>query len=135
MTARGIWCVAFATALAMTAPTVVAQKAVPTPRYAFSVQIEGLAAGNYIAVTGIAIETEVSEVREGGSNDVRKVPGRTKFTNITLRRAYAANRDLYDWAVSNVKGKVARRDVTVSLLDNKGSVAAKWTFLRAWPVK
>ena len=111
------------------------QKGTPAPRYTFSVQIEGLAAAVYAEVSGISIDTEVTEVREGGANDVRKVPGRTKFSNITLRRAFTGNRDLYDWAVANVSGKMPRRGVTVTIIDAKGATVAKWSFARAWPVK
>jgi phage tail-like protein len=115
--------------------TLEAQKAAATPRYTFTIQIDGLAAAGYTEVSGIAIETEVTELREGGSNDVRKLPGRTKFSNVTLRRGYTGNHDLYDWAASNVTGKLVRRNVSITISDVKGTVVAKWNLSRAWPVK
>jgi phage tail-like protein len=103
--------------------------------YQFTVEIEGLNVGAFREVSGIGIETEVTEVREGGSNDVHKLPGRIKFPNVTLKRGFTGSRELYDWAASHATGKGVRRSVTITLMDLKGATTASWTLNRAFPVK
>jgi phage tail-like protein len=104
-------------------------------RYQFTVQIEGLTLGAFREVTGLGVETEVIELREGGSRQVRKVPGVSKFPNVTLKRGITGSTDLYDWAVANLGGKDVRRSVTITVSDTNGVAIATWTLNRAWPVK
>ena len=86
-------------------------------------------------MSGIAIETEVTEVREGGSNEIRKVPGRVKFPNVTLKRGFTSSRDLYDWSISHLTGKGVRKSVTITVSDVKGVPIATFALNRAFPVK
>jgi phage tail-like protein len=101
----------------------------------FKVEIDGIASGFFTNVSGLGVVNETTEVREGGSNDVRLLPGRTKFPLLELKRRATGARDLYDWTVSNLAGKLVRRTVVVSMLDAKATAVAKWTFKGAWPVK
>ena len=110
-------------------------KGVGQSPYQFTVQIEGLTAGVFREVTGIGVETEVIELREGGSKEVRKVPGVSKFPNVTLKRGITGSSDLHDWALANLAGKDVRRSVTITLSDTNGVTVAAWTLNRAWPVK
>jgi len=101
----------------------------------FKVEIDGIASALFTSVTGIGVINETTEAREGGSNDVRLLPGRTKFPTLELRRRATGARDLYDWAISNLAGKMVRRTVVVSMLNPQAKAVATWTFTRAWPVK
>jgi phage tail-like protein len=101
----------------------------------FKVEIDGIASNTFFAVNGIGLVNEVTEVREGGSNDVRLLPGRAKFPVLELKRRATGARDLFDWASSNLAGKIVRKTVVVSMLNEKMAVIAKWTFKGAWPVK
>jgi phage tail-like protein len=111
------------------------QKGSGNSSYVFAVKIDGLAAGAFREVRGLGVETEITELREGGSNEVRKVPGRVKFPNVTLNRGLTGSRELFEWATSNLNGKGVRRSVTITVSDPKGSVIAEWILNRAFPAK
>lgn len=102
----------------------------------FTVQIEGLATGAFVEVSGLGTETEVVEFRDGGSNDVRKLPGRTKWPPVVLKRVFTGDRALYDWATANATtGNVVKRSVLVSVNDAQGQPIARYHLEHAWPSK
>jgi phage tail-like protein len=101
----------------------------------FTVQIEGLTAGTFVEVSGLGVETEVVEYREGGSNDVRKLPGRTKWPSIVLKRGFTGDRTLYDWATMNATGNVVKRSVMVTVNNAQGQPVARYHLENAWPSK
>lgn len=108
----------------------------PRPGYSFAVEIEGIQAGRFREVTGLGIETEVIEFRDGGSNEVRKLPGRTKYPNITLKRGFTGNSALFDWAMTHLRtGSVTRTTIFVSMHDAGGAEIARWKLEGAWPVR
>ena len=102
----------------------------------FIVQIEGMATGVFAEVSGIGIETEVLEFRDGGSSDVRKLPGRTKWPPIVLKRAFTEDTALYDWATMNAAtGNVVKRSVIVTILDPNDKPIRRFHLENAWPAK
>jgi phage tail-like protein len=106
------------------------------PRYSFTVEIEGTAAGMFREVTGLSVETEVVEYRDGSTNDIRKLPGRTLWPNIVLKRGFTGNTELYDWAMTYLRtGTVVRRSGSIIMYDQSGNQVTRWNFENAWPVK
>lgn len=101
----------------------------------FSVEIDGVTAAVFREVSGLGLETELVEMREGSGGGIRKVPGLMKFPNIVLKRGYTGNNELYDWAASRTdRGDVTRRSVSITLTSGRRQIA-RWTVHRAWPVK
>jgi phage tail-like protein len=97
-------------------------------------------AGTFREVSGLDSESEVSEQRsvdEGGNPVVRKVPGATKWSNITLKRGVDENLDLWEWrqAVHREGAEAARADGTIELVDYDGMPVATYRFRQGWPVK
>ena len=82
-------------------------------------------------------EIEVIEYREGSdrSNTARKLPGRAKYSNVTLKRGITGNTELYQWWTSVRDGQVERRNVTITLLDEQRQPVLRWLLRNAWPVK
>jgi phage tail-like protein len=106
------------------------------PRYTFTVEIEGTAAGMFREVSGLSVETEVVEYRDGSTNDIRKLPGRTTWPDIVLKRGFTGNTELYDWAMTYLRtGAVVRRSGSIIMSDQSGNQIARWNFHNAWPVK
>lgn len=61
---------------------------------------------------------DVIEYRNGDEDTtVRKLPGLKKFTNITLKRGYTDNKDLWNWRKTVMDGKMERRSGSVVLLN------------------
>ena len=93
-------------------------------------------------VSGIQEEMLLEEIEEGGVNDyVHKLPKRTKFSNLVLKRALSTvPSKIAQWAddaILNYSFKLC--DVNVSLLkvvDGTNSEQIKaWEFKGAYPVK
>ena len=79
--------------------------------YRFWVEIDGLTEGAFSECTGLQVETEVFEWEEGGLNQFKyRLPGRMKFTNLTLKRGIATA-DLWKWYAEGVEGKIQRRKI------------------------
>ncbi len=109
----------------------------PMPKFHFQVEWAGDKIG-FTEVSGLDISNEVIEYREGSSSAYTKIkqPGQRKFSNITMKRGiFKGNNKFYDWFNTISMNTVERRDLTLSLLDEKSNPVVTWTIMRAWPVK
>jgi phage tail-like protein len=85
----------------------------------FWIEIQGLVVASFVECSGLRIETEVQEYAEGGRNDVvYKLPVRTKYSNITLKRGWTASRDLWNWYQEVVSGTIKPRDCSIVMCEN-----------------
>jgi phage tail-like protein len=68
---------------------------------------------------------------------MKKIPGRMKWNNITLKRGITGNMDMWKWREKVEKGKVteARLNGSVTMHDQDGTAIARWNFINAWPSK
>lgn len=78
---------------------------------------------------------EVIEYRQGNSFNTLKLPGRVKFSNITLRRGVTQDNELYNWWKQTRDGNLQRRSGSVILLDETRQEVKRWNFFEAWPVR
>ena len=107
------------------------------PKYHFVVNWGGARTG-FSEVTGLGIETEVIEYREGNDPNAhtRKMPGLRKFSNITLKRGIVkGDSDFFKWINTQQMSTVERRDITISLLDETHAPIMTWKVRSAFPVK
>ncbi len=118
------------------------QYAVADPFFAakFWVEIAGLTSAYFTECSGLSAETEVTEYAEGGLNDyVHKLPTRTRYTNITLRRGWVETDDLWQWYSSVIAGQIQTKPVSIILYENKvegtAQPKARWDLIQAYPVK
>src|SRR5207247_9334111 len=72
--------------------------------------------------------------REGRAlrSNVRKLPGLRKYTNLTLKRGYTTNRELWDWYMNIVNGVSDRRNVTIVLKNEQRQPVLRWHADEAW---
>ena len=103
--------------------------------YNFKVEIEGVTTGAFKAVDGLDSETEVIEYQDGEDLVLRKRPGRTKYSNIVLKRGYVNNDELWKWRKQVIEGKVERKSGSIILLDDAGQEVMRYNFFEAWPCK
>jgi phage tail-like protein len=105
-------------------------------KYYFTVELEGLAVGGFREVSGLSAETEVVEFRDGSDNLIRKLPGRTKWPDIVLKKGFTGSTELFDWAMTLARtGTVVRRSGSIVMYDQSHTEIARWRFENAWPVK
>ncbi len=114
----------------------------PSPSFRFQVEIQGLTVAHFSECSGIEFEQETFDYKEGGLNSrVHRLPGRFKFSNLTLKKGIAVDgQPLWDWVSSVVQaadsGQVTTHAVTVTLYDAGGkSKVRAWGFQEAYPVK
>jgi phage tail-like protein len=114
------------------------QRVDPFGSFDFLVEIGGIARAFFAEASGLDSTIDVVEYREGGDNPTtRKLPGRTKYSNIVLKHGTTTDRELFDWHQQWVKGDSAaqRQTGSIVLLDRQGVERVRWNFSNAWPVK
>lgn len=102
----------------------------------FFVEINNVQEAFFSECSGLQVETETYDLKEGGVNDyVERLPGRTKVSNLVLKRGVTSSNELWKWFVKTMTGKIERQNVTVVLYSADGQRLAQWTFNEAYPVK
>lgn len=107
----------------------------------FLVEIEDIAGdassvvGGFSQVSGLLSQSEVVEHRVGSSSTVMRIPGKTRFGNIVLRKGCTVSGDLYQWRRRIEEGEEDRRSGSVILLDGQMREKARWNFFEAWPCR
>ena len=93
--------------------------------------------GLFKSVSGLEVETEVVDFKEGGVNDMtHKLVGGTKFKNIVLKRGFSGNEFANWWKQWQApSAKPQRVSGTIEQLDTQGGVKAAWQFVGGWPCK
>ena len=113
--------------------------AYPLPKFHFLVKWDPGVRVGFTEVTGLDMQIEAIEYREGNSPEYSKIkmPGMRKFSNITLKRGtVAGDSDFYKWVQNiNLDAAVERRDLTISLLDETHAPVMSWKAKQAFPVK
>jgi phage tail-like protein len=109
----------------------------PLPVFHFQVEWGGTKVG-FAEVTGLNIETQLIEYRDGASPVYSsiKMPGIPKYGNITLKRGImAADNEFFAWLNTTSLNKVERRNLTISLLNENHEPVMSWKARNAFPVK
>jgi phage tail-like protein len=109
----------------------------PLPKFHFRVEWGGSKIG-FTEVTGLNIENEMIEYRDGSSPEYHKVkmPGLQKFGNITLKRGmFNGDNEFFQWLNTVSLSKVERRDVSIALLNENHEPVYLWRVKNAFPVK
>ena len=61
-----------------------------------------------------------------------QAPGLRKFPNITLKRGYTTNRELWDWYRNIANGISDRRNGSIILMNEAHQDVLRWNFENAW---
>jgi len=114
-----------------------ANPAYPLPRFHFSVDFGGTIM-NCAEVTGLSVELDVIEYRDGNSQvfSTQKMSGLRKAGDITLKKGvFMSDNQYYQWFDLVKMNTPERKDVTISLLDEDHNPVMTWKLLNAWPKK
>jgi phage tail-like protein len=109
----------------------------PIPKFHFRVEWGGTRIG-FTEVSGLDVETEVIEYREGSSPEYHKtkMPGMQKFGNITLKRGtFKSDNEYFNWWNTVKLNTIERRDITISLLNENHEPVVTWKIKNAFPIK
>lgn len=107
----------------------------------FWVEIEGLTGesalvvGGFSEVDGLGSRTDVIEVTVGSSARIHQIPGKTRYSNVVLRKGVTHSNELYRWRQAIERGEMDRRSGSVILLDHEMRERTRWNFFEAWPCR
>lgn len=110
----------------------------PSPSFRFHVEVQGVQVARFSECSGLEFEQETFDYKEGGLNSrVHRLPGRFKFTNLTLKKGIATDGEtLWSWVEDTVRGQITPHTITVTLYDLSGeNPLRQWTYQDAYPVK
>jgi phage tail-like protein len=110
----------------------------PYRAYSFLVEIDSIRQAGFSECSGFGSSVDPTEYREGNEVPLtaRKLPGMTKFTNITLKWGLTDSRELFDWYTDITKGKIQRKNGSIVLMDTDGKTEKiRWNFTDGWLCK
>lgn len=112
----------------------------PLPAFNFQLEVAGMMSGFFTEISGIGSEHEIIEhkvMTNSGQEVVKKIPGRLKWNDITLKRGITSNMDAWQWRKAVETGGIsgARYNGTISMFAQDGALVAQWNFENAWPSK
>jgi phage tail-like protein len=109
----------------------------PIPVFHFKVEWGGKNVG-FSEASGLTQELQLIEYRDGNSPDYStiKMPGLHKYNNITLKRGVMkGDNEFFKWLNTVKLNTIERRDLTISLLNEKHEAVMVWKAHNAFPVK
>jgi phage tail-like protein len=109
----------------------------PISNFNFRVEIDGIQVGGFSEASGLESTIESVDYREGGDNTtVRKLPGKTTYADIVLKRGTTGgDNTLYDWHRQTVLGQIERKSGSIVVYDRSDQEVLRYNFVNAWPMK
>jgi len=109
----------------------------PYKGFNFEVQIDSSTVGAFREVSGLSFTTDPVEYREGTDVPlhVRKLTGLRKFANLSFKRGFTKNDELWKWYKNTLNGIEDRRNGAVILNDEQHNAVMRWNFEAAWITK
>jgi len=106
----------------------------PYRAYNFKLEIQGVTEGHFTECSGLGVKVDVISYREGGNSQViHRLPGQVSYADITLRYGLTNSRQLWEWFLTSMRGKVERRNISIVLVDGDGvTEAMRWNLINAW---
>lgn len=100
----------------------------------------GIGNGNDVrfqSVSGLNIEYDTESFKEGGENRFEhKLPVRTKYGDVSLKRGMLINSDVLKWCLNAFENREFRpAKVNVILLNEQHEPLKRWELVDAWPKK
>lgn len=113
----------------------------PFQAFNFLIEIEGILVGGFSECSGLQVETEYFDYREGGMNEyVHRFIGPTRYQPIILKHGLTFLIDgLWKWHQEVTQGidtgNFKRRNGTIYLLNKEKIQMKSWNFKDAFPYK
>lgn len=109
----------------------------PFVNFNFLVESGGVLAAGFSEITGMNGEVQAVEYREGRdpNSNTRKLPGLSKYGNVTLKKGVVVDQDFFRWFKTGVDGDVLRIDLSILLLDEQRQEKVRYNLTNAWVVK
>ncbi len=109
----------------------------PYHGFNFRVEIDSATVAGFRECSGLSFNTDPVEYREGTDVPlhVRKLTGLRKFANISLKRGFTQNKELWNWYKNVLNGVADRRNGSIVLQDEEHQDVLRWNFENGWIAK
>lgn len=89
------------------------------------------------AVSGLSVEYDMEEFKEGGENRfTHKLPGRTKYADLVLKRGMLIDSDVTKWCLAAFRDRDFKpADLSIILMNEKSEPLRTWNVTHAIPKK
>ncbi|MGQ1785069.1 phage tail protein [Saccharicrinis sp. GN24d3] len=89
------------------------------------------------SVAGLSVELQTEDIAEGGENRFKhKLPTRTSYPNLVLKRGAVVGSGLIKWCRDAVENfDISPTNVKVTLLNEEHEPLTTWNIVHAWPLK
>ena len=103
----------------------------------FWVECDRILVAAFSEVSGLQVEVETEDYREGGVNEyIHRLAGPAWYpTNVTLKHGIMDTDELWRWQQEVVQGVIERKTVAILLTDSAGQPTWIWNLVEAYPVK
>ena len=107
----------------------------PYNSYNFWVEWDGIVHAGFRECSGLTGTRTASTYREGTDKNLaqRQLPGLNSFGNISLKRGFTDNDELWKWHRQLLDGEPERKNVSIILADDKGEEKIRWNLENCWP--
>lgn len=113
----------------------------PPPGFHFKVEFSGISTKKedhqFQSVSGLTVDLDTEEIAEGGENRFKhKIPVRTKYANLTLKRGLLVDSGVINWCRKALEDfEFEPINLTVKLLNEEHEPLLSWSIVHAYPVK
>ena len=105
----------------------------------FALEIDSLTLAWFTGCSGLSIEFDVTSYKEGNGKKVieRKRAGKSKYSEVTLKRGFTTNMVVHDWFKEVVAAEKPTPYKTASIViyDRQQTEAARFNLEACWPSK
>ena len=109
----------------------------PMPKFHFQVAWDDQTMP-FQEVSGLDVDSQPIEYRSGDGPvfSTLKLPGMRDTGTVTLKQGiFTKDNTFWDWFNAIKMNTIARKTMTISLLDEKGQPTMVWTLINAYPTK
>jgi phage tail-like protein len=101
-------------------------------------EIDKKEVAHFLECSGLKSSTTIFELEEGGMNHrVHKLPGQSRWENITLRYGVTGDATMLQWRGDILQDKFkadSRKNGAIVMKNNNMQVVRRYNFKAAWPV-
>ncbi|MEQ9495399.1 MAG: phage tail protein [Deltaproteobacteria bacterium] len=114
-----------------------AERSDPYRAFNFRIEVDDTTVAGFSEASGLTFDVDPVDYREGTDMGlhVRKLTGLRKFSNISLKRGFAKDVQLWKWYASVLNGVEDRRNGAIVLQDEEHKDVARWEFENGWICK
>src|SRR4051812_45729879 len=106
----------------------------PFRAFNFEIRIDNVDTGAFSECSGLTVEGDSVDYREGTDKThiPRKLMGLHKVTPLVFKRGYTKHMALWNWYSKILSGVADRRNVTITLRNQKREPVLRWHAENAW---